>query len=785
LEKDEDGPLGWLRPVLESAYSLLEPRGVAHAPIAGAARALKSSLQLEGNATLASVAQTDWRALLGEYKRRKAAAALVPAPAVPGGQNWLPLGPTMVLDGQALGDPPVGGRVCGLAIAPGGQILYAASANGGVFRSETGGTSWRALMDEFDLDPTNFASASLVCGAVAIDPADPDRVYVGTGEGDTHEMFRKGLQIQFALPAYRGVGPLRTDDGGDSWHPEPSSPDLAGEAFFALAVDPQNRENVVGATSAGLYQRVPKAGGFEWVQRRANVHCSVTVASAGATTRFFAAEWGVGVFHSTNGENWTATGTGFPASNVGRITLGRQANNPNLLYAFIARPDGAVGGVYRLDGEGGAWKKVGNIPAEILAGSQGDYDLAIAVDPADADWIYLGGDRVDDFPNGAAIYRCQVQPAGTGFTAVNPTSIGEHAHADVHVLVHTPGDPTELWCGCDGGVFLNRNPRDGGQFASQNNGLACLCTNFIAQHPNNPDVLFCGLQDNGTARTQGGGVWRHVNYGDGGYCVIHWDNPEKVLSYLNGRVYRSTTGGKTHDSWSQIWNMGQFTMTQPIVSAPFNAASAADADWVAVGAGRRVFISKNFGTTWPAGMRPALPPGEGNVFALAFASASRLFIGTTKGEVFRADREGNTWSLTQLHDVTAGPLGLTGLISDVAVDWADVTLASVYVSFGGKGDPRRVWHFDGTRWESRSGPVANVSLLDVEHNALVVDPQAPANVYVGADLGVWHSGNSGATWRPLQNGLPDAPVYDLQIHQTQRLLRAATHGRGLFEIALA
>jgi len=67
----------------------------------------------------------------------------------------------------------------------------------------------------------------------------------------------------------------------------------------------------------------------------------------------------------------------------------------------------------------------------------------------------------------------------------------------------------------------------------------------------------------------------------------------------------------------------------------------------------------------------------------------------------------------------------------------------------------------------------------------VVDPQAPANVYVGADLGVWHSGNSGATWRPLQNGLPDAPVYDLQIHQTQRLLRAATHGRGLFEIALA
>ena len=34
------------------------------------------------------------------------------------------------------------------------------------------------------------------------------------------------------------------------------------------------------------------------------------------------------------------------------------------------------------------------------------------------------------------------------------------------------------------------------------------------------------------------------------------------------------------------------------------------------------------------------------------------------------------------------------------------------------------------------------------------------------------------------SGLPDAPVYDLQIHPTQRLLRAATHGRGIYELAL-
>jgi hypothetical protein len=99
------------------------------------------------------------------------------------------------------------------------------------------------------------------------------------------------------------------------------------------------------------------------------------------------------------------------------------------------------------------------------------------------------------------------------------------------------------------------------------------------------------------------------------------------------------------------------------------------------------------------------------------------------------------------------------------------------------GDRRRVWHFDGTRWQVRSGTGEN-SLLDVEHNALAVDRTPPNNVYVGADIGVWHSADGGLNWNPLENGLPDAPVFDLQIHPTQRLLRAATHGRGVYEISV-
>ena len=194
----------------------------------------------------------------------------------------------------------------------------------------------------------------------------------------------------------------------------------------------------------------------------------------------------------------------------------------------------------------------------------------------------------------------------------------------------------------------------------------------------------------------------------------------------------------------------------------------------------------DFASTWPTTMQIALPDGAigGDVFALAFGSATRLFIGTTVGRVFRADRAGNSWTVTRLDDVAAGPLGLSGLVSDIAVDWSDTTLGSVYVTFGGRGDDRRVWRFDGTAWEARSGSTGVSHLLDVEHNAMAVDRKTPNNIYVGADIGVWHSADAGKNWKPLENGLPDAPVFDLQIHATQRLLRASIHGRGVYELPL-
>ena len=799
-EEKEDGPLGWFLPQIESAYTQLRPRGASIAPreVPAGAR-FRSTLQPSPEpAAMEAPSRTLWVDRLAEYKRRKAAALRrtrgipVPgAPAIPGARNWLPLGPMVVLDGQTVGNEPIAGRICSVAVTAGGQIVYAAAAAGGVFRSDDKGTSWRSLMDGFDVDPTNFASTSLACGALAIDPSNPDRVFVGTGEGDTHQLFMH--RIVNALPAYRGIGPIRTDDGGITWRTEATaanSPTLAGEAFFGLAVDPGDTENVVAATTAGLYQRVLQPDGTpEWIRRRQGIHSSVVVTRHGNVTKFLAAQWGGAVHESTDGQTWTLFGASLPATDVGRIALAVQSDSAAVVYAMVVREStGGLLAVYRRDSPNAAWKPIAN-PPDVLplngGSSQGSYDVAIAIDPNNVNRVYLGGSYTNISPYPGSVWRADVRATGPNWRFTGHAAIGTHAHADVHWLIHTPGESDELWCGCDGGVFLNRNPGGTGEFAAQNTGLSCLCSNFIAQHPTDPNILFTGLQDNGTARTSGGPMWTHVNYGDGGYCLINWADPDLVLSFVNGRVFLSDSAGETHESWTPVWQFGWATMTQPIVGAPFNPAKPSEANIVAVGAGDMVFISRDFTTSWPADGRLQLPGGAaaGSVFALAFASATKLFIGTTRGQVFRASFATNVWTVTRIDDVAAGPLGLVGLITDIAVDWTDATFKSIYVCFGGLGDSRRVWHFDGTRWQSRSGTGDDV-LLDVEHNALAVDSLAPDNVYVGADIGIWHSADRGATWMPLQNGLPDAPVFDLQIHPTQRLLRAATHGRGVYEIRL-
>jgi photosystem II stability/assembly factor-like uncharacterized protein len=93
--------------------------------------------------------------------------------------------------------PVVSGRVTALAVDPrNSNTVYLGAAQGGVWKTIDGGTSWTPLTD---------TEPSLALGSVTLDPSNPNTVYVGTGEEN------------FSGDSYYGAGILKSTDAGATW----------------------------------------------------------------------------------------------------------------------------------------------------------------------------------------------------------------------------------------------------------------------------------------------------------------------------------------------------------------------------------------------------------------------------------------------------------------------------------------------------------------------------------------------------------------------------------------
>lgn len=600
----------------------------------------------------------------------------------------------------------------------------------------------------------------------------------------------------------------------------------------------------------------PFAMGYEWVsapvpshttardatiQRRAS---SVVAARRDEQSVFYAAFWGGGIYRSGDGGvTWARVGTNTPGAQgtagtndpfagIGRVSLAVQASAPAVVYAQLQN-----GQVWRYEAGGSTplarkWERINDEPPN-YTGTQGDYDLVIAVAPDNVNRIYLGGCGVQASVGPAAqwsgaIYRAEVTVNSVLPSKMAPLYLGAATHADVHALAFTPGNPNALWAGTDGGLFFSSSAAleftPGNQvvlstlFAARNTGLATMTANALAQHPIQDAIVFESTQDNGLERYTGSAAWKlGFVFGDSGRVLVSQDpaaNGQLVLaSYARNELQRSTDGGNTSGPTITIALAAGdgVAFYAPLVAAPPSANMFLR---VAFGT-RRPWVSDNFGAdgSWNALGAVLGNTRDFNISALAFsADGLTLYVGLSNGQVYRYVDAGVPagWGAGVRIDQAAG---------GALPAWANVPITSLtldpnnavglFATLGGDltaqlNGWQRVWYYDGgpDAWVSRSGLAGGGarSLLNVQANAMAARsiPGPATQLFVGADVGVWKSDDGGVNWDPFGTALPEAAVVDLTLMPVRNLitttppspiaapalLRAATHGRGAYEYVL-
>src|ERR1041385_4052531 len=160
--------------------------------------------------------------------------------------TWTEIGP---ITGQVSNYGNIAGRFVGVAINPtNSNIIYAAAADGGVWKTTNAGVSWI---------PTTDFQPSLASGGVAIDPSNPNNLYYGTGESYP------------SIDAYGGVGVMKSTDEGASWFSSGLSNELR---IPKVEVNPFSSSNVIAATFGGVYLSTDAGGNWTKVLNLASAY---------------------------------------------------------------------------------------------------------------------------------------------------------------------------------------------------------------------------------------------------------------------------------------------------------------------------------------------------------------------------------------------------------------------------------------------------------------------------------------------------------------------------------
>lgn len=696
---------------------------------------------------------------------------------------------------RMIGPATTSGRIVDIAVNPNNKSeYYLAAAYGGVWKTVNGGTTYQPIFD-------GYGTQSIGC--LALDPVNPNIVWVGTGENNNQRSVGYGNGI------YRSL------DGGKTF--ENMGLKLS-EHIGMIKIDPKNTNRVWVAVygpvwkeggERGLY--LTEDGGKTWVRNfhvSDNTGCNEVYLDPHISGTMYAAfhqrrrhEWtylGGGpesaLYKSTDhGKSWRKLGGGLPGGELGRITIAT-TSKAGQMYAMVEAEEGK-GGIYISYDYGESWSKQNPFF------TAGNYYQEIFVDPTNPNRLFC----MDSYMKVSDDAGKTLRNAGEG-----------NKHVDNHIIWIDPAQPSHWLVGCDGGLY---ETFDNAQNWNYKDNISI--TQFYRASVDNALPfynIYGGTQDNNTLggpakNNSANGVsnddWFVTVGGDGFKSQVDPTNPNIVYSQwqYGGLVRYDKATGEAVDIKPTIgikeaplrWNWDA-----PLIISRSNPK-------VLYFAANRVFKSEDRGDSWTPisgdlsrGIdRNTLPiMGKvwgvnavvknqstsiyGNITTLSEGKNGELYAGTDDGLIWRKEANSDVWLKCGMAangemNFPDAPKGQANGVGHpfISMVYASPNSGNVYAVL----DHHRFGDFKPYVYKSSNGGATWTKIVTgLPENGpvktVIEDFKDADIVLVGTEFGLHISVNGGKQFMSWQGGMPPIAIKDMVFQERDDDLVLATFGRG-------
>ncbi|MDB4892725.1 MAG: hypothetical protein JWL61_4580 [Gemmatimonadetes bacterium] len=658
---------------------------------------------------------------------------------------------------------------------------YFGATGGGLWKTTDGGTSWGAVTDGF------MKSSSV--GAIGVCAANPDVVYIGTGEG------------QWRAQMNTGDGAYASRDAGKTWKHIGLASSTGQTAITRMRVHPTDCNLVYAAVLGDPYGPNPERGvyrssdgGVNWTRvlfRSNTAGVSDLVMDPADPRTLYATVWdavrppwgGVtgttsGIFKTTDGgDHWTelTRNPGLPKGRIGKIAIAVSGADRNRLYSVIeADPDSA--GVFSSSDAGATWERINGDNA--LA-HRAEYYVRIYADPKARDRIYVLNRNVYRSDDGGKTYRTISTP-----------------HGDNQDMWIDPGNTNRIVEANDGGANVTVN---GGQTWTNRDYTTAQIYHITTT--NDFPYLVCGAHQDNSSKcvpSDGNGdFWYLGPAGEQGYIAMH---PTKTTlgyggSQRGGMVrYDRATGQKQDiDIWPDMSDgerpnqlKERFQWTFPILMSPQDPS-------VVYAGSQHLWRTKNGGLDWER-ISPDLTRADpktlvgsdmpindhsgtdyyATIFTIGLTKldANIIWTGSDDGRIHVTRDGGKTWK-----NVT--PPGMPDFAKASLITTSPHSAGTAYLAaekYKLQDIAPYIFKTEdfGATWTKIVNGIEEGDFV----RAVREDPVRKGLLFAGAEHAPYISFDTGAHWQRISLGLPDVQVSDIDVKDNDVVI--STFGRGIY-----